>query len=356
LKRNDYLIISSYHLTDVFKALPMIEKTPTAQLLNRLRMRQVALILAIGEHGTLRKASAELGMTQPAATKMIQELESALGQRLFERVGRGQKLTPAGLSVLGHFRGMRGSVEAMTRELTELQQGSAGRLSVGTIMAPSPTLLTSAVIALKRTYPLLSVDITMDTSDRLLELLREGLLDVAIGRIRDEHRQDYTFIPLSNEALAVVVGVHHPLARQAKLAFSALLAYPWILQPVGSPMREVLDQEFRMLQVPAPRGLIETASILTTTDLIDKTDMIAVMPQSIAGTYAAHGLLCVLPCDIQHKMESFGSITLKDRPVSEPARFFLAAIHGGDGEGGADRAGVAKASATRARKRVVKAG
>ena len=60
------------------------------QLLNRLRMRQVALILAVGEHGTLRKASAELGMTQPAATKMIQELESALGQRLFERVEIGR--------------------------------------------------------------------------------------------------------------------------------------------------------------------------------------------------------------------------------------------------------------------------
>ncbi|MDB5928808.1 MAG: transcriptional regulator, LysR family [Polaromonas sp.] len=305
----------------------MTQSSPTAQLLNRLRMRQVALILAVGEHGTLRKASSELGMTQPAATKMIQELESALGQRLFERVGRGQKLTPAGLSVLGHFRGMRGSVEAMTRELSELQQGSAGRLSVGTIMAPSPNLLTGAVIALKQAYPLLSVDITMDTSDRLLELLREGTLDLAIGRLRDEHRQDYSFKPLANEALALVVGVHHPLRRQAEVDFSSLLAYAWILQPVGSPMREVLDQEFRMLQVLPPRGLIETASILTTTDLIVKTDMIAVMPRSIADTYAVHGLVHVLPCHIQHKMESFGSITGKDRPLSEAAQFFLAALH-----------------------------
>ena len=96
------------------------------QLLNRLRMRQVALILAVGEHGTLRKASAELGMTQPAATKMIQELESALGQRLFERVGRGQKLTPAGDSVLRYFRGMRGSVESMTRELAQAAQFQLG--------------------------------------------------------------------------------------------------------------------------------------------------------------------------------------------------------------------------------------
>lgn len=299
------------------------------QLLNRLRMRQVALLLAIGEHGTLRKASAELGLTQPAATKMIQELESALGQRLFERVGRGQRLTPAGTSVLRYFRGLRGSFESMSRELAELRQGSAGRVSVGSIMAPSPTLLTQAIIALKKAYPLLSVEVTLDTSDRLFELLREGVLDVAIGRIRDAHRaDDYAFDPLENEALSVVVGVHHALGQKKSVKFSALLDYPWILQPTGSPMREVLEQEFRMLQAATPKGLIETASILTTTNLIAETDMVGVLPQSIAATYARHGLLKILPCLIQHKMEAFGSITRKDRPLSEAARYFLAALHG----------------------------
>jgi molybdate transport repressor ModE-like protein len=298
------------------------------QLLNRLRMRQVALILAIGEHGTLRKASAELGMTQPAATKMIQELESALGQRLFERVGRGQKLTPTGTSVLRYFSGIRGSFEAMSRELAELQLGSAGRVSVGSIMAPSPNLLTHAIIALKKTFPLLSIDVTLDTSDRLLVLLREGSLDLAIGRIREAHRADYSFEPLENEALAVVAGVNHPLAKLKKVKFAELLAYPWILQPPGSPMREVLEQEFRLQQALPPQGLIETASVVTTTCLMAETDMIGVVPQSIADSYAQHGLLKILPCVIKHKMEAFGTITRKERPLSEAARFLVAALHG----------------------------
>ena len=92
-------------------------------------------------------------------------------------------------------------------------------------------------------------------------------------------------------------------------------------------MREVLEQEFRMLQAPTPKGLIETASILTTTNLIAETDMVGVMPQSIADSYARHGLLKILPCHIRHKMESFGSITRKDRPLSDAARFFLSALH-----------------------------
>ncbi|CDS54572.1 Galactose-binding protein regulator [Polaromonas sp. CG9_12] len=230
-------------------------------------------------------------------------------------------------SVLGYFRGMRGSIESMTRVLAELQLGSSGRLSVDSIMAPSPTLLAQAIIALKKAYPLLSLDVTLDTSDRLLELLREGVLAVAVGRIRGGQWADYEFTPLENEALAIVVGMHHPLARQKSVPFDRLLGYPWILQPTGSPMREVLEQEFRMQQAPLPRGLIETASILTTTNLIAETDMIGVVPLSIADTYARHGLLRVLPCPIRHKMESFGSITRRDRPLSEATRFFLAALH-----------------------------
>ena len=81
-------------------AFTHVNPSTTPQLLNRLRMRQVALLLAIDEHGTLRAAALELGMSQPAATKMLHELESALGQTLFDRVGRGLRLNPAGQAVM----------------------------------------------------------------------------------------------------------------------------------------------------------------------------------------------------------------------------------------------------------------
>ena len=76
-----------------------------------------------------------------------------------------------------------------------------------------------------------------------------------------------------------------------------------------------------MQLAPLPKGLIKTAS-MTTTNLIAETDMIGVVPQSIADTYARHGLLRVLPRHIQHKMELFGYITRKNRPLSAATRFF----------------------------------
>lgn len=296
------------------------------QMLHRLRMRQVALLLAFGQHGTLRKAATELGMTQPAATKMAQELEAVLGQRLFVREGRGQKLTAAGERVLGVFQGMRGSMESLVRELDDMQLGSAGHVAVGCIIAPLPTLLTHALIALSRSYPLITTRVTLDTSDRLVDMLRAGDLDIAIGRLQPEHRSEFIFQPLENEVLMVVVGLGHPLLGKRQVSFESLLDFPWVLQPSGSPMREVLEQEFSSINAPMPRGLIETASLLTTTQLIAETSMVAVIPSTIAKIYAKHGLLKILPCKIKHKMGTFGTITHRDRPLPEAARFFLSRL------------------------------
>jgi DNA-binding transcriptional LysR family regulator len=105
---------------------------------------------------------------------MLQELEDALGQPLFERVGRRLQRNAAGERVLEYFRSLRGNIEALNRELGELRQGSSGRLAVGSIMAASPGRLTQALLELKRQLPLLELEVAVDTSDRLLAQLREG--------------------------------------------------------------------------------------------------------------------------------------------------------------------------------------
>lgn len=299
----------------------------TSQLLNRLRMRQVALLLAIDEHRTLHAASQQMGMTQPAATKMLHELEGALGQPLFDRVGRGLQLNPAGQAVMNTFRGMRGTMEALNRELQELRLGGAGKLFIGSIMAASPVLLTDSLIRLKEEYPLLSIDISVDTSDRLVEQMREGTLDVVIGRMLGTANDNHHFRPIGEEPLSVVVATDHPLAEQASVSFADMLRFPWILQPHGSPMREVLEQEFRDHHTAFHRGLIETSSILTTTNLIFRTQMIAVIPESSASRYQTHGLLKILPYTISHKLAAYGSIVRSDRPVGAATARFLELLH-----------------------------
>ena len=301
------------------------ESTP--QLLNRLRMRQIALILAIDAQRTLRGAAAQLGLSQPAATKMLHELEDALGLKLFDRVGRGLQLNAAGERVTGYFRNIRGSMEALNRELGELRLGSAGRLAVGSIMAASPGRLTEALLDLKAQFPLLAIEVAVDTSDLLLAQLREGVLEVVIGRQAGQPGGAYDFRAIDDEDLSIVVGNGHPLARKRQVTFEALQDYSWVLQPPGSPMRELIEHEFRDHQRPLPRGLVETGSILTTINLIRRSTLIAVIPETVARQNAAHGLLRVLPYRLHRALEAYGSLVRNDRPLSKPAEQFLALLH-----------------------------
>jgi len=302
----------------------------TPQLLNRLRMRQIALVLAIEERQTLRAAAAQLGLSQPAATKMLHELEDALGQRLFERVGRQLQRNAAGDRVFDYFRAMRGSMEALNRELGELRQGSAGRLVVGSIMAASPGRLTRALLDLKKQLPLLEMEVAVDTSDRLLTQLHEGVLEVVVGRMAAASAGECVFRPIDDESLAFIVRNDHPLLALPKARFADLQHYGWVLQPPGSPMRALIEQEFREHCTPLPRGLIETGSILTTINLVRSSDMLGVIPQTVGALNDHYGMLRIVPYTLRHKLESYGSLVRRDRPLSRPAELFLDLLHRAD--------------------------
>lgn len=296
------------------------------QLMNRLRMRQVALLLAIEATGTLSMAAREIGLTQPAATKMLSELEDALGQKLFDRVGRELQLNASGRRALLGFRGMRGTLEQLQRELQELRLGTAGRLTVGSIMAASPAYLTGALAKLKERHPFMAVRIEVGTSDRLMELLDAGELDVVIGRVPGAVG-DYLFQPLSEEAISVVCSTSHALAAARSPSFERLREYPWVLQPPGSPLRDVIAQEFAEHHAPLPTGLLETSSTLITVHLVSRTRMISVLPQSVAREFQRHKMLSVVKYRPQNRLASYGSIVRSDRPASPQTENFLKLLH-----------------------------
>lgn len=297
-------------------------------LLNRLRLRQVALLLALRDLGTLRAAAEQLGMTQPAATNMLKELESALRVRLFDREGRGLRATPSGEALMGHFDGLNGSMAALAREMDDLRVGGGGSLAVGSILAPSPTLLTRTVIGIKKEQPRLRISVLTETSDRLLDMLEQGTLDVVIGRITEGHaHRDYLIRELEGEPMSVVVGRHNPLGRMRKTTLASLVDRSWVLQPRGSPMREVLEREFRLHGLDQPHDMVETASILTTIFLISEAPMVAVVPTSVAQRYAEKGMLRVLPLHLKNTLDPYGSIVRRGRPLSAAALRFIALLH-----------------------------
>jgi DNA-binding transcriptional LysR family regulator len=305
-------------------------------LLNRIRMRQVLLMLAIHEHGTLHVAAEHLGMTQSAASKMLHELEAAVGEILFEREGRGLRLNSAGQAVMNACRGLRGTMTALGNELSRLRQGSAEKIFIGSIMVALSECLSEALLRIRRIYPLLSVEVRIDTSDRLLEQLRDGGLDIVIGRLPhpgDPSYQECVFRPIGEEDVLILASPHHPLveqARRARVSFAALLGYPWVLQSKGSPSREVIDQECISHGLGMLTGFVETSSLVFTATLLMRENMLAVAPGSIAAQYVKSGLLCIIPYDFTHKLSPWGSIVLQNRHTSPAKDLLLEVLHSGD--------------------------
>ena len=100
-------------------------------LVSRLKLRQLGLIVALTERGSLRQAAADLAMTQPAATKLLRDLESAMGAALFTRHPYGMVATEAGRTLVRYARGVLNELSEARDELKALAQGEQGRLGVG---------------------------------------------------------------------------------------------------------------------------------------------------------------------------------------------------------------------------------
>ena len=135
------------------------------------------LQLALQEQGTLSAAAREMGMSQPAATRMLREIEDMFGCQLFERLPRGMRPTALGAQLVRFAEASLNSLDRCAEDLAARRQGGYGYLSIGTIMGAAPDLVMTAVARMKAQSPQLRLRIMGDTSDQILRLL-DQLLEV----------------------------------------------------------------------------------------------------------------------------------------------------------------------------------
>jgi len=186
-------------------------------MINRLRFKQIALLIALDEFGSLHKAAESLHLTQPAATKALHEMEAALGVSLFDRSTRGMEATELGRCVIRYARLIQSDMRNLRDELSGMVQGKGGRLSIGTIMGAAP-VITRALLRLREIQPDASIEITEDTSARQLLLLDQGRLDMMVGRSSvSSHPNLYDYEQLRDEPLCIVSGLNHPMAQARNL-------------------------------------------------------------------------------------------------------------------------------------------
>lgn len=294
---------------------------------SRLRMRQLRLLISLDELGSIHKAAQALSITQPGATKALNEIESTLGAVLFERTSKGLEANDLGRCLVRYARLINTDLAHLREEMIGILQGHGGRLSVGSIMGAVP-MLVEGLARLRESQPDLSVSIVEDTSDRLLSLLDQGRLDVVICRTSVSPRPGaYVSRARHQEQLVVVANLQHPLVGCAELRLEALADSRWVVFPVNMPMRLTLEREFREAGLSFPLYPIETSSTFTTlTLLLQDRGLVAVMPWDSARIALEHGMLAQLPLELNSRSEPYEVVTRKGVELPVPAQLLIEAL------------------------------
>ena len=231
------------------------------RLSDHLKLRHLEVFVEVARQGSVTLAGEALGMTQPAVTRAIRELEAVCGKPLVERHGRGIRLSSYGEM----FRDHAGRSLALARDgvamLQELDAEEGPKLSIGALPTVSATLVPDALAELGAGRSHSRFSVTTGDNRYLLDQLRRGVLDLVVGRLpAPDLMAGIDFEPLFHERVAVVVAADHPLVRQAHLPQEALQTYPVLMPSQGAIIRPLVEHMFLEQGLVAPQSPVETVS------------------------------------------------------------------------------------------------
>lgn len=289
---------------------------------NQLDLRDLRYFEVIAETGHLGRAAKKLFRTQPALTGCVRRLEESLGTPLFERVGRGIRLTSAGKALALRARSLRIASEDAVREIAELGAGLAGHIRVGML----PTLARFLLPAVTQVYLKEAKEVTIKAvvaqNDVLGTQLRSGELDVIVSTAV---RADESIVrhPVCEDDAVVIASRTHPVLRRKKIALQDLLDYRWVLAPEVVGTREWLEREFQRRGLPAPRVQIETNLILMMPALIEETDLLTFTSRRHVAPFVPGSLLREVPLRETTMRRRFDLVYRKDSYLSPAAERFV---------------------------------
>src|ERR1700739_1425667 len=154
----------------------------------KFRLRHLELIAELYDCRSILKASRRLSLTQPTDTRALQDVESTLAVRLFERSTRGLEPTPYGEIFARHAKIVLAQLRHAAEKLEGLRAGYSGRVTVGTLLAASASILPDAIALLKKQRPGVAISVVVGTYDILMPSLLVGDLDMVLGRLPEQGR------------------------------------------------------------------------------------------------------------------------------------------------------------------------
>lgn len=299
----------------------------TTPLDGRIKIRHLACFLEVSRLKSAVKAAAALGLSQPAVSKTIHELEHTLGVALFEPKRRSMILTGAG-EVFLRYAGS--SVTALKQGVRMVGGGGASAevvCAVGALPTVSARILPDAVARITRELRGIRLRIITGATEVLLAQLRFGDLDLVVGRLAaPEAMKGLAFEHLYSERIALVVRPDHPLLQQKEFRVADIGAYQMLLPPSGSIIHPTVERYLVTHSIQPTRGEIETVSDAFARSYLLRTDAIWLISEGVISEDVKKGLLSTLPADTGDTPGPVGLTTRTDTELPLPARLLVQAL------------------------------
>lgn len=251
----------------------------------RPTIRQLECFQAVVELGNFSRAAERLGMSQPALSQAVRDLEESLGTKLFDRTTRRVELTEAGrvfrASALGGLDEIDRAV-ALVHDLSELRRGRV-RIAAPPLLAA--TALPKAIARIAALHPGLEIRLEDLGTDMIVEQLREGQADLGVGTF-PPGTEGLTLTPVLRDHLSVFMAARHPLACRARLRWAELAELQIVALGRESGLRLLAEMGFEMART-AFRPSHEVHQIHTALGLVAELDAVTILPDYVAGAF--HG-------------------------------------------------------------------
>ncbi|MBN9986648.1 LysR family transcriptional regulator [Rhizobium laguerreae] len=290
-----------------------------------LKLNHLRMIVAIEDSGQISAAADVLNISQPAASRMLSEMESITKTSLYERVARGVVLTTFGAALARRARKILLELREASREIGELKSGKGGSVFIGAVTAPAMSLVVPAINKVRKAYPGIEINIQVETSNVLARELLAARHDFIIGRIPDDlNPRLFEVTEIGIERACLIVRSSHPLMKQKTSSLSEVRDYDWVFQPPGTLLRRTIEDVFLSRGVALPENIVNTSSLLLTCAIVCETDAIAPVAVDVAQFLASQGSnasdVRMLPIDFDINVKPYSMITARERALPPSAR------------------------------------
>jgi LysR family transcriptional regulator, hydrogen peroxide-inducible genes activator len=278
-------------------------------------IRQLRYFVSVVNAGSFTKAAEQLGITQPSLSQQIRALEKAVGNPLFERLGRSIRLTVHGQALLQPAMGILQRVEEANHTIARLNDGVRGQLRVGIIPTVMPYLIAPNIRGFLDRFSDVQLCLVEETTSHLIQQLQSGDLDLAICGL-PVRNQDIVCSEFLREPLFLAVPEDHPFAKQEKVSAHDLRNERFLLLKEGHCLRD--DVLLSCPQVKTKlRSSFESDQMASIFELVRGGFGVTVVPEMAARCSGCK----LIP--LEDSFRRVGYMRTRHHVVTKPMRMFM---------------------------------